>query len=696
MKGKVARLAVALAAVSFALGAAPSGQQVKTSEEEALQHEVTVTLKLIQVFVTDKNGQPVTDLEKSDFILTDSGRRQEVTDFERHMRAASRTREELVATRAGRAAPLLNRKFFFLFDLRQNDVLGIQASRKAALEFIDVSLQPTDEVGLLTVSEIKGIQVHQFLTNDHARVRQMIGKIFEQAEVPGAGLIGAMSPTGMPSDDEVAAKMAAATGAERGQAQTSADAPPSGGAQTTTQSTTMSVVPPAGGGEGDFYMQRTYDLTRNMGEVAKALRLVPGAKNVIFFSGGFARGLYEGNKLFRGLYNDMARQFGNATAPVFTVNARGNRQQTRPPSGRSDDTLGKFSELSGGTYFEDPTQTALIARKIDEATGNYYVLGYPVRESRDGAFHELKVEVKRPDCTVAVQSGYYNPRPFAKMSAFEKEFHLLGLALNADPQGSTPLPLPLIALDFPPRAQTKESAVLVGRVAPEEVREVIGDRLEIATLVFDRANFVAYTSRGNLDLGLVKARAFFPYCFMNLGPGEYEARLVLRNLDTGQAAVGRATVTVRAPAAGPLVLYPPLLLESRDGQFLRMKKAKGEPGASELNLADIYRFVADKHAPLFDAVPKETREVLAVVPVCLSEVAKPEVNLDVDFVHEGTGAKENLELELVAQETRDKEHLVLVRITLPEMSPGGHALKFVTTEATTGARGEVERKIRVY
>ncbi|MDH4195771.1 MAG: VWA domain-containing protein [Candidatus Aminicenantes bacterium] len=694
MKDKVAFPVIALAAVSLALGASPTGQKVKPEQEEALQHEVTVTLKLIQVFVTDKNGRPVTDLEKSDFVLYDSGRRQTITDFERHKRAAARPSEALVETPAGQPAPLLNRKFFFLFDLRQNDVLGIQASRKAALEFIDVSLQPTDEVGLLTISEIKGIQIHQFLTNDHAKVRQMIEKIFERAEVPGAGVIGQVIRDTESSDDAIAAQLAERTGGEK--AQTSADAPPPGGGQTTTQSTTMSVVARPGGGEGDFYMQRTYDLTKNMGEVAKALRLIPGAKNVIFFSGGYARGLYEGNKLFRGLYNDMAQQFGNAAAPVFTVNAMGSRQQTRRPAARSDLTLGKFSELSGGAYFEDVTQAVQIARRIDEATGNYYVLGYPIRGSRDGAFHEVKVEVKRPGCSVAVQSGYYNPRPFAKMSAFEKEFHLLDLALNADPQGSTPLPLPLLALDFPPRAKTKESAVLVGQVAPEEVREVMGDRLEIATLVFDRANFVAYTSRGTIDLALVKARTFFPYCFMDLGPGEYEARLVLRNLETGLAAVGRTSIAVRPPVTAPLTLYPPLLLESRDGQFLRMKKTKGEPGASELNLGDVYRFVAEKHAPLFDAVPKETREVLAVVPVCTSGTAAPEVNFDVFFVSEASGATESLELELLAQETRGQEHFVLVRVTLPEMRTGRHALRFVATEAATGARGEIERQIRVY
>jgi hypothetical protein len=41
----------------------------------ALQHEVTVTLKLIQVTVTDKKGNPVSDLHKDEFVLYDNGKR---------------------------------------------------------------------------------------------------------------------------------------------------------------------------------------------------------------------------------------------------------------------------------------------------------------------------------------------------------------------------------------------------------------------------------------------------------------------------------------------------------------------------------------------------------------------------------------------------------------------------------------------
>jgi hypothetical protein len=66
-----------------------SGQQ--TPQQPALQHEVSVTLKLIQVYVTDKSGKPVRDLTKDEFRLTDNGKPVTISAFERHDLAAAPT-----------------------------------------------------------------------------------------------------------------------------------------------------------------------------------------------------------------------------------------------------------------------------------------------------------------------------------------------------------------------------------------------------------------------------------------------------------------------------------------------------------------------------------------------------------------------------------------------------------------------------
>jgi uncharacterized protein YpmB len=66
-----------------------SNQNVQSSQERnaetELQHQVSVTLKLVQIYVTDKKGFPVVDLNKEDFTIQDNGDKKQITEFERHI-----------------------------------------------------------------------------------------------------------------------------------------------------------------------------------------------------------------------------------------------------------------------------------------------------------------------------------------------------------------------------------------------------------------------------------------------------------------------------------------------------------------------------------------------------------------------------------------------------------------------------------
>src|SRR5512136_2377037 len=60
-------------------------------QQPPLKYEVSVTLKLIQVYVTDKSGRPVRDLTKNEFTLMDNGKPVTISAFERHDLAAAPT-----------------------------------------------------------------------------------------------------------------------------------------------------------------------------------------------------------------------------------------------------------------------------------------------------------------------------------------------------------------------------------------------------------------------------------------------------------------------------------------------------------------------------------------------------------------------------------------------------------------------------
>ena len=143
----------------------PLTQRQKKTQE--LKHEVAVTLKLIQVYVTDKKGNPARDLKKSDFILYDNGKLQDITDFEKHLLYVPEAGpEESKLPPARDMSSVMNRKFFFLIDCENNDLEGIAKSRNAALEFIDTKAQPGDEIALISYSFIRGLIPRESSSSD--------------------------------------------------------------------------------------------------------------------------------------------------------------------------------------------------------------------------------------------------------------------------------------------------------------------------------------------------------------------------------------------------------------------------------------------------------------------------------------------------------------------------------------------------
>jgi hypothetical protein len=159
-------LALFLACPFLLLGGTLHAAQVQAgakakakAAQDSLQYEVAVTVKLVQVYVTDSKGNPASDLEMSDFALYDNGKLQTITGFEKHFlsapEGATRATPEVKVAEA-KLAPgrdvtsLMNRKFIFLIDYGRNDIEGVAKSKNAALEFMNTKVQASDEVALFT------------------------------------------------------------------------------------------------------------------------------------------------------------------------------------------------------------------------------------------------------------------------------------------------------------------------------------------------------------------------------------------------------------------------------------------------------------------------------------------------------------------------------------------------------------------
>lgn len=517
---------------------APEAQQ----EPAKLRHEVKVTLKLVQVYVTDKKGNPVLDLTKDDFVVYDEGREQPLTEFERHILTLPATekavRSEIVATSPPPARDLMPRKFYFLFDFAFNNAIGLEKSRKAALHFIDTQLQPQDEVGLLSYSTMKSLTLHENLTVDHKAVRQAVERIGMERIAGRAESLEEEYWQAMSGVNPVDASKPGSVW--RGLGEVFGDP--------------NAANWPRYRQEGKLQAQ---NFSRKMADLAKAIRHIPGHKNILFLSSGIPYSLIYGIQSPFGKtgvgelgefwlqqrFEEMFRELSAANCTIYALDTEELRSRiwsdTRTQGAF---TLQKMTGATGGKYFGNINNYKQHIAKIQDLTGCYYVLGFYVDDKWDGAYHNIKVEVTRPGFDVHAQKGYFNPKPFAEYTDLEKMLHLVDLALSEEPVFQMPVRFPL---EIVPCAEGgKGNLCLEAEVPLEEIGEVLTGRSEFVGIVFDESQNIAALKRNEWERSALAGKWFTFGAAFSLPPGKYQCRLVIRNLETGRAAVASVTAVI--------------------------------------------------------------------------------------------------------------------------------------------------------
>jgi VWFA-related protein len=643
-----------------------------------LQHEVTVTLKLIQVYVTDKNGNPVTDLTKDDFILYDNGRLQPITDFEKHLLLLpeKKVEEKITETElplSGDVSSMMKRKFFLFMDIDRNNVAGISKSKKAALHFIDTQLQPTDEVGVFSYSWIVGFVVHQYLTSDFDKAREAIKRI---KEIPGVRSTDEMGTLSAPRREVTLDGEHRGAEAEAGLGQES--------------SITGFLSQPAFQGGGSNAITKNFiDV---MKELARALRYIEGYKNIIMFSRGIQYGLlFSPDQTLRENYVDMSKELATSNTPVYTVNTTPIIEV--PNKHVRESALKMLSELSGGKYFDNVDYYEKVSEQIQNVTSNYYVLGYYIDDKWDGSYHKVEVEVKRTGCVVQTQAGYFNPKPFSKLSDFEKQLHLVDIALGKGQYYKTPYSFPLEALPCP--VEGKSGLLLISEIHTDEIKEALGKKTEIVTLIFDKENNIVDSTRGEANLTTVSQKLLHHYAISSLAPGDYECRVVLRNLETGRSALGSSSITVPEVQQSGIFVYPPLILIPNTPCFY-LKASKTEKESSKaVSLNDIYPFLANNHSPLVSEIGGDVRKLFTVLKFSAKDIPDSKLNIVVDLVSQPTEEWIPLRFKILDSQKVETESAFLLELYLPELETGRYTVEFFVARDESEIVASAERAFKV-
>ena len=514
----------------------PHPAQSTAPLQKPLQHDVAVTVKLVQVYVTDKSGKPAMNLRKSDFRLFDNGQAVEITEFEVH--AAEETPARPPAAPAAKTEPApapastqMGRKFIFFFDHDSNDLESIAKARTAALHFLDTAVLPNDEVGVISHAFMGGLVMHCFLTSDRSKVREAILRV---RDVPGR-------------------KSGGTGGADTSAAGTivvSSQSDPSGAAVVVSRSA-------SGGGRVQF----TWIECPTWPEPCA---ISPAIKNILYFSQGGS----VSNRETRERLEEMSREFAAANAPLYTINTE-TPDPFNPKGTQGEPALALVAQA---------LRRQILQGDRGDPTHSRDRRGHPVPDPqllRPGISGSPKpgteniirsrVEITRAEYLVQAQSGYYNPKPFSDYTEVEKELHLFDLALSEKPAGKPPLLFPMRILRFESGDEAGEDAgvLLMAQIPPAVISAFAGRRIEVVALVLDDRDNPAVRYQLKPDLDKVRGREVVFTAEAFLRPGAHRCRIILRDLESGDAALAYAAVTVPASiSAGGLKLFSPLLLTS--------------------------------------------------------------------------------------------------------------------------------------
>ncbi|HVR98049.1 MAG TPA: VWA domain-containing protein [Thermoanaerobaculia bacterium] len=601
-------LLAALTALPLAAGTAQAAQAAPPRDPsfDDTAHVIDVE---VPVNVVGRDGKPVRGLTAADFEVYDEGTKQPVTGFDvvdletlhqgegQEEAAAFRQRVDQLDSSA-------RRHFLLLFDLSFSKPTSVVKARLAARDFVLKNLHPTDLAAVATISLEYGPRLVVTFTPDRAQLARAIDTLGSHASAAGLD----RDPLRFLVEDPALAQ-ATSSGASQGQLPDLR-----GDADGALLDHLRSIAAGAEKSQRAFEVSRISSMTRALADMAKKLDSVQGRKHVIYFSEGFDSRLMLGrgeldsaeaqqesadaiggriyfvdsDKRFgdTGLQtsvNKMLEEFRRADCVIQAVDIAGLRatgsDADNAPRRSGEEALFYMANETGGQLFEDANDLGRQLSRVLDRTNVTYLLTFERADLKlDGAYHRLRVKANLPSgARLSHRAGYYAPRPFKDLDPFEKSLLASDGIASAAPRRD--LPIHVLAAVF--RANERQAYVPVILEIPGAplLAGVRGDKLslEIYAYVSDEKGAMRdfFTQTVGLEIGKgresLAAGGIKYYGHLDLPPGRYRIRVLVRNSDTGRTGVESVPVEVPAWGRSQPALLPPLFFET-PGRWLLVRE----------------------------------------------------------------------------------------------------------------------------
>lgn len=539
-----------------------------------------------------RDGQAVRGLTAADFEVYEGRKKQVITGFEMvDLGAISATATGAEA--APPPAPSARRHFLLLFDLSNSEPKAIAKARGAAKDVI-ADLHPTDLTAVATHSSTKGTKLVIGFTSDRRQLARAVETL------GGSDLIDR-------SPDPLNLSISSTAGGTNSGTQAPASRGDEAFAADLADDSNR-----AKANDRQFQTQALAAYTRALADLGKMMGNVSGRKYVVLLSEGFDSSLLVGTSnqealtqmagaVERGEYwnvnsderfgstqsgNDlekMLEEFRRADCVIQAVDIGGLREEGAKRA-NGQDGLFAMAQQTGGELFRNFNDLGEAMGKMLERTQVTYVLSFQPDVKRDGAYHKIKVELKKDPrgAKVSYRTGYYAPKPFDQRDPSARLLDAADTILGGREGGT--LKASVLAAPFPGSGGHAYVPVLIeiggaemlagvdsGALPAEIYAYAIGPDGSIGdyfgqTLGFDLAKVKAQMQQGGLK--------YFGH--LELPPGSWSVRVLVRNGRTGASSLRVVPVVVPAFAGGLPAVLPPFFPEPQGRWLIVRENPRGE------------------------------------------------------------------------------------------------------------------------
>jgi len=527
----------------------------RADEEGTLKFKSETVLVQVPAVVTDKSGNHVHNLTKDDFKILENGKVQRITSFEEVTTASVRPPTSQIAPGTFSNLTLDEQQpravTVIALDTINTPFLDQAYGRKQLIKYLADHLESGQVLGLVVVGS-KGVKVLSGLDSEPASLIAALKKASgEVSAMEGFGVEGQVQGAGQDRVSELGGTSMGEDPAEK----------------------MRQFILNADALEGAYQQSRAIeDTMKAFLAVAWSLSGIPGRKSLIWATGSFPFALDSPSSVPGGglslLYERAMEALKDAQVSVYPVDVRGlvsaggdvaySGDTANNVPGRSWlhnstlDSLKTFAQMTGGRAFYNSNDLAEGFKRAADDSSSYYLLGYYMntKNARAG-WRKLQVDVERKDAEVRARTGFFvtnatvDPDLTHKADiglALSSPFESTGIAVTVKWQGTSPESV----------ANKKRVAFALHLPASGVIDEADKNRFDVdfiaqATLNGAPAGSAGQTTKGMIPaaaLPKIKAEGIFYQNALELSPGSYDVRFVVRDNLSGRIGSVTAPLTV--------------------------------------------------------------------------------------------------------------------------------------------------------